>query len=96
MTRRVAFPDLHGPHVEPPEPHHIKLTWHEPTNRAPRIRIISYSCECEAILYELCSAAGQGFIRRTDREQGTVHETAWTLTLKARRTFNRILRGKAR
>jgi hypothetical protein len=23
--------DFHGPHVEPPTPEHVKLTWHQPT-----------------------------------------------------------------
>ncbi|WP_250907545.1 hypothetical protein [Nonomuraea sp. NEAU-A123] len=46
--------------------------------------------------YELCAAAGQGFVRRTDREKGTVRETAWTLNAAAKRTFDQILQGEAR
>ncbi|MFK4035302.1 hypothetical protein ACI2LC_05830 [Nonomuraea wenchangensis] len=40
--------------------------------------------------------AGQGFVRRTDRDRGSVHETAWTLATTAMRTFEQILRGEAR
>ncbi|GAA3232743.1 hypothetical protein GCM10020216_052280 [Nonomuraea helvata] len=88
--------DFHGPHVEPPLPGHLRLTWYEPTRRAPRIRVVSHTCECRGTTYELCGAAGQGFVRRTDREKQTVHETAWTVTATARRTFEQILRGEAR
>jgi hypothetical protein len=90
------FPDFHGPHVAPPRPDGVKLSWHKSTNRAQRIRVISHTCECKALTYELCAAASQGFVRRTDREKGTIRETAWTLTAAARRTFDQILRGEAR
>lgn len=94
MAREI--PDFHGPHVEPPVPGHLKLSWHEPTSRASRIRVVSHTCECKATTYELCAAAGQGFVLRTDREKGTVRETAWTLTAVARHTFHQILQGEAR
>jgi hypothetical protein len=45
--------------------------------------------------YELCSAAGQGFVRRADRDKKTVHETAWMLTTAAKVTFEQILCGEA-
>ncbi|MBE1585465.1 hypothetical protein ACFPOI_47790 [Nonomuraea angiospora] len=88
--------DFHGPHIEPPLSGHVKLSWYEPTPRAPRIRVISHTCECRETTYELCAAAGQGFVRRTDRAKRTVRETAWTLTATARRMFQQILRGEAR
>ncbi|MFI6741340.1 hypothetical protein ACIBI9_51205 [Nonomuraea sp. NPDC050451] len=94
MAREI--PDFHGPHVAPPLPGHLELTWYEPAPRAPRIRVVSHTRECRGTTYELCSAAGQGFVRRTDREKQTVHETAWTLTAVARHTFEQILRGEAR
>ncbi|MBE1587958.1 hypothetical protein ACFPOI_39330 [Nonomuraea angiospora] len=96
MTRRDEIADFHGPHVHLPKPDRIKLTWNEPANRAPRIRVVSHTCECKITTYELCSAAGQGFIRRTNRKNGTVRETAWTLTAAARHTFDQILQGDAR
>lgn len=90
------IPDFHGPHVEPPQPGHVKLTWYEPTSRAPRIRVISHTCECQETTYELCAAAGKGFVRRTDRAEQTVRETSWTLTATAAQIFTQILHGEAR
>ncbi|TDE58147.1 hypothetical protein E1295_05925 [Nonomuraea mesophila] len=96
MTRRNQFPDFHGPHAEPPKPDRVTLTWHEPSIRVPRIRVVSHTCQCQAVTYELCAAAGQAFVRRTDRGTGAVHETAWSLTSAAMRTFTQILEGEAR
>jgi hypothetical protein len=96
VTRRDEFPDFHGPHVEPPSPDRVNLSWYEAANRAPRVRVVSHTCECQAVTYELCAAAGQGFVRRTDRRTGAVHETAWSLTSAAMRTFAQILEGEAR
>jgi len=87
--------DFHGPHVEPPIVGHVKLTWHDPTPRTPRIRVILHTCECRETTYELCAAGGQAFVRRTDRKEQTVHETSWTLTATAVRLFAQILRGEA-
>ncbi|MEU7860196.1 hypothetical protein [Nonomuraea sp. NPDC049141] len=94
--RDEIIPDFHGPHVASPQPGHVKLTWYEPTQRAQRIRVVSHTCECRRMTYELCATAGQGFVRRTDREKGTVRETAWTLNAVAKRTFDQILQGEAR
>lgn len=90
------IPDCHGQHVGPLLPGHHVLTWYEPTQRASRIRVVSWTCECRPMTYELCSAAGQGFVGRADRDKRTVHETAWMLTATARHTFEQILRGEAR
>ncbi|GAA3235309.1 hypothetical protein GCM10020216_056910 [Nonomuraea helvata] len=92
----TGIPDFHGPHVEPPLPGHVTLTWYDPTPRPPRIRVISHTCECRDTTYELCAAAGQSFVRRTDREKQTVRETAWTLSVTAQRIFQQILHGEAR
>lgn len=88
------IPDFHGPHVEPPTLDHVKLT--EPGLRASRIRVIWHTCECRETTYELCTAAGLSFVRRTDRAEQSVRETAWMLTATAIRTFAQILRGEAR
>ncbi|MFI7128266.1 hypothetical protein ACIBQ1_21375 [Nonomuraea sp. NPDC050153] len=88
--------DFHGPHAAPLLPGHLILTWYQPDRRAPRIRVVSHTCECLPTTYELCSAAGQGFVRRTDRDKQTIHETSWTLSAVARHTFEQILRGEAR
>ncbi|MEU6716227.1 hypothetical protein ABZ897_32585 [Nonomuraea sp. NPDC046802] len=96
MTEHGETPDFHSLHAQPPKPQPIRLAWYEPAHRTQRIRVILHTCECRHTVYELCSTAGQEFIRRTDRENGTVHETAWTLTSVARDTFSRILLGEAR
>ena len=88
--------DFHSPHAASPLPGHLVLVWHEPSRRAARVRVVSWTCECRPITYELCAAAGQGFVRRTDRDKRTVHETAWTLIATASRIFVQILRGEAR
>ncbi|MEV5553782.1 hypothetical protein AB0L44_08985 [Nonomuraea wenchangensis] len=88
--------DFHGSHAASPLPGHLVLTRQEPARRAARARVVSWTCGCRPITYELCAAAGQGFVRRTDRDERTVHETAWTLISTARRTFEQILRGEAR
>ncbi|MEV4573190.1 hypothetical protein AB0K16_08000 [Nonomuraea jabiensis] len=90
------IPDFHGPHATPSQPGHLVLAWYRPERRALRIRVVSWTCECRPTTYELCAAVGQAFVRRTDRDKGTVHETVWTLTATARHTFEQILRGEAR
>jgi hypothetical protein len=96
VTLRDEIRDFHGPHAEPPKPGHVKLTWYEPAHRTHRIRVLSHTCECRRTTYELCIAAGQGFVRRKNREEGTVRETTWMLTAAARHTFDQILHGEAR
>lgn len=90
------IPDFHGPHVEPPMLGHIKLAWDEPTPRAPRIRVLSHTCECQEMTYELCAATGLGFVRRTDRAKRTVHETTWMPATAAGLIFTQTLHGEAR
>ncbi|MEV0631535.1 hypothetical protein [Nonomuraea wenchangensis] len=96
MIRWDEFADYHGQHSERPKPGHLVLSWHPPANRTSRVRVVAHTCECRGIVYELCHVAGQGFVRRTDRIQGTVRETAWTSTAIALDTFHRILLGQAR
>ncbi|MET8863482.1 hypothetical protein ABZW11_11045 [Nonomuraea sp. NPDC004580] len=91
----MSVPEYHGPHLGPLLPDRVELAWYKPVRRTPVVRVVAHTCDCQAITYELCAAAGHGFVRRTDREQGTVHETAWTLTAVARRTFEMILDGQA-
>ncbi|MGA5764755.1 hypothetical protein [Nonomuraea bangladeshensis] len=96
MIQWDEFADYHGQHDERPKPGHLVLNWYVPGSRTSRVRVVAHTCECRGIVYELCHVAGQGFVRRTDRIQGTVHETAWTSTTSALDTFHRILWGQAR
>lgn len=92
----TGISDFHGPHAEPPQDGCTKISWYEPTRRVRRIRVVAHSCECPDLLFELCAAGGQGFMRRMDRAEGTTSETAWMLTAVARDLYGRILRGEAR
>ncbi|GAA3113984.1 hypothetical protein GCM10020001_036440 [Nonomuraea salmonea] len=91
----MSVPDYHGAHVGPLLPDRVELSWYEPVSRAAVVRVVAHTCGCQAMAYELCTAGGQGFVRRADQEQGAVHETAWTLVAVARRTFEMILGGQA-
>ncbi|MEV0312046.1 hypothetical protein [Nonomuraea fuscirosea] len=94
MSVSEEGPDYHGWHVQPLQPDHAQVAWYEPHRRVPRIRVSVHTCGCQATVYELCAAGGQAFVRRTDRETKTVHETAWMATAAARRIFELILSGK--
>ncbi|WP_204016143.1 hypothetical protein [Sphaerimonospora thailandensis] len=50
------------------------------------------------MIYELCSAGGQGFVRRTTRgtKGTTIHETDRVPAPRAVELFERILTGEAR
>ncbi|MBF8185431.1 DUF397 domain-containing protein [Nonomuraea sp. K274] len=91
MTR---IPEFHGPHSGSPQPGCVEIIWYEPSRRVRRIRVVAHSCECRQILFELCAAGGQGFVRRTDRAGPTTYESAWMLTAAARSLYDRILRGR--
>ncbi|MGW4963171.1 hypothetical protein ACWEPL_38645 [Nonomuraea sp. NPDC004186] len=94
--------DFHGPHFEPPQASCVEVHWYRPCRRVQRIRVISHSCECNELLYELCAGGGLSFVRRTDRAKGPVRakgivrESEWMLTAAARNLYERILRGEAR
>ncbi|MEU8361246.1 hypothetical protein AB0C27_35050 [Nonomuraea sp. NPDC048882] len=94
MSASDEIPDYHGWHVQPPRPDHAQVAWYTPTRRVPRIRVSVHTCGCQAVVYELCAAGGQGFVRRTDRAEKTVHETAWMAAAAARRVFELILSGR--
>lgn len=92
----AEIPDYHGPHAEPPQAGCVEISWCKPTDRVPRIRVVAHSCECVPILFELCAAGGRGFVRRTDRAEGSTYESAWMATVVARSLYGQILRGEAR
>ncbi|GAA3680612.1 hypothetical protein GCM10022224_051020 [Nonomuraea antimicrobica] len=79
MTEPTAFPPddrFHSHHVPPPGPDWVPLRWEPLRSSAARVR--DYTCDCQATFYELCTAHGQSFIRRTRRRYGQklVDETA--------------------
>ncbi|GIH72829.1 hypothetical protein Mth01_50820 [Sphaerimonospora thailandensis] len=99
MSRNSMLPKpFHGPHVAPLRAVHEKVVWRKPTARCARVRVRSHTCECRSVIYELCSAGGLMFIRRTARmSKGMdVRETEWLLTAKAAVPWQRLLVGQAR
>ncbi|GAA3111567.1 hypothetical protein [Streptosporangium carneum] len=64
-------PRCQSPHVASPRSHCERLTWNAPREREKgRVRVVRWTCDCEAIFFELCQAGGLRFIRRTKRTAG--------------------------
>lgn len=87
-----------SPHVAAPQKNCMRLCWHPPFKGVDRVRVLFWTCSCRAVVYELCQAGGQTFIRRTlQREDGPeVHETyRWSLT-EARKVWSGLLSGHIR
>lgn len=63
----LDLPDIHGPHVAPPAVGSHPIEWSEPIPRFDRERVRACTCECRARIYELRTAGGLSWIRRTDR-----------------------------
>ncbi|MEU0564758.1 hypothetical protein ABZ297_05060 [Nonomuraea sp. NPDC005983] len=93
-----TFGEFHGVHFAPPQPGHVEVDWGVPVSRCNRVRVREHTCECDSVLFELCQAGGQLFIRRTLRDSGgvTVHESGWLVSAAAMELWRRLLRGEAR
>jgi len=89
---------LHGTHVAPSREGHAVIEWSRPVPRCGSIRVRSFTCDCAATVYELCSAAGLFHIRRTVRspEGHRVSESPWLRVAEAIRLWDRLLDGSAR
>ncbi|GAB3144437.1 hypothetical protein [Microbispora hainanensis] len=62
------------------------------------MRVLAWTCDCLAMVYELCQAGGQGFIRRTlqNEDAPEIREThRWPLG-QAREIWAALLTGMAR
>ncbi len=79
-----------SPHPARPQPGCRDLVWREPYVTG-RIRVIEWTCECAAEVYELCEAAGLAFIRKTTG--GAVWESDAWLVREIRRTWRALLGG---
>ncbi|ADG87067.1 hypothetical protein [Thermobispora bispora] len=55
---------LHGAHVPIRRGSVRQLQWWEPTP-AERVRVLAWTCDCQARFYELCQSGGMVYIRRT-------------------------------
>ncbi|MFC4059521.1 hypothetical protein ACFOWE_14550 [Planomonospora corallina] len=95
----MGFPlEFHGVHAAPLAAAHERIRWAVPVPRTDRIRGRSHTCVCQEVQFELCEAGGLAFIRRLRVLQGrvVVHETEWTVTARAVRLWELLLRGRAR
>lgn len=86
-----------SPHVAMPQKSCMRLRWHPPFEGVNRVRVLSWTCPCKAVIYELCQAGGQTFIRRTlQEERPEVHETyRWSLS-EALKVWTGLLAGHVR
>ncbi|MEV4176097.1 hypothetical protein [Nonomuraea sp. NPDC049709] len=99
MIEPPPVPDddrYHSAHVPRPRPGFTRLRW-ERLREGSAARIRDYTCDCQNPYYELCSAGGQYFIRRTWLRNGTVqvHETARGRVAKAMEVWSKLLSGEA-
>ncbi|GLX03311.1 hypothetical protein Misp03_02380 [Microbispora sp. NBRC 16548] len=94
----IASDECLAPHVPLAQRGHIKLAWHEPFCGSGRARILAWTCDCRATIYELCQAGGQAFIRSTlqSEPEYEMKETyRWPLR-EARDVWAALLSGEAR
>jgi hypothetical protein len=87
-----------SPHVAMPQREHTRLVWHDPYKGVTRVRVVAWTCECRATVYELCHSGGQGFIRRTVQldDAPRIHETyRWPIG-EANDIWRALLSGQAR
>ncbi|MFF4412846.1 hypothetical protein ACFYY8_09960 [Streptosporangium sp. NPDC001559] len=86
-----------SPHPARPLADHMRLVWRKPC-QAERLRVIAWSCDCGPVVYELCHAGGQAFVRRTHHFNGArmVHETYRWPIRKGDDVWKALLSGQAR
>ncbi|MFF3445039.1 hypothetical protein [Streptosporangium sp. NPDC002721] len=65
-----------SPHVLPARSHCEPLTWH-PLRGDGQARVVRWTCDCDALFYELCQAGGLRFIRRTRRHHAIDESDRW-------------------
>lgn len=101
MSARLV--SYHGTHPLPPKPEHEKLEWGKPyaSRQYETVRVRVHTCglePCVGTFYELCTAGGQGFIRRTTTRQGvqSVAETPPMSIPDVERAWWELMHGRAR
>ncbi|GHE49484.1 hypothetical protein GCM10017673_58600 [Streptosporangium violaceochromogenes] len=83
-------------HLPVPQSNPAPLTWIRPRS-GERCRVIDWTCGCRSVVYELCSAGGQFFIRRTVQGANrTVAETSRGREGETRKLWTALLTGRAR
>lgn len=87
--------DCLSPHLFPPQPGFRLLTWLQ-TRNDPRERTLAWTCHCQPVIYELCAAGGQSFLRRTEPATRSITETHRVSTRDGQRLWADLLEGRAR
>lgn len=92
------FGEFHGLHVAALQSEYESIDWLRPSQRSTRVRVQRHTCECAAVLYELCAAGGLLHIRRTRKVAGkpVAYETIWLRTAEALNLWDLLLLGRAR
>lgn len=88
-----------GVHAAPERDDAQRVTWHPPSSRYDRVRVVKHTCEfCRVESWELCAAGGLMFIRRVDRSRSQVEvaETEHLPGARIRPLWVSIIAGTAR
>ncbi|GGP04692.1 hypothetical protein LDL08_04415 [Nonomuraea glycinis] len=90
-------PDFHGPHVRSRRFDAESVEWREPIPRFQRVRVRRHTCECKPRVYELRTAGGLAWIRRTDRLKSVikVSESPPRLFGEVEELWEKLLAGQA-
>ncbi|GAA4569296.1 hypothetical protein GCM10023193_52880 [Planotetraspora kaengkrachanensis] len=84
-----------APHVAPVQLDYKRLAWIRPPGDSRR-RVIAWTCDCQDVIYELCSSGGQAFLTRTHEGRSLSLETHRASLCEARATWHALLTGLAR
>ncbi|GGP18422.1 hypothetical protein GCM10012278_90540 [Nonomuraea glycinis] len=94
MTPPKRARDFHGTHAAGPRQPSQLVEWSPPAPRTDRIRVRDHTCSCRFPTYELCTAAGLSFVRRTTSDK-TITESPWLPSREAQQLWQKILHGQA-
>ncbi|KAB8197661.1 hypothetical protein FH608_003770 [Nonomuraea phyllanthi] len=76
-------------------PNWTKLVWIDARND-PRRKTLDWTCHCAEVVYELCAAGGQTYLRRTDTGTGMIDETHRMSPRAGYATWHALLTGLVR
>ncbi|WP_169953573.1 hypothetical protein [Microbispora sp. H11081] len=88
---------LHSAHVPIRRGNFRELEWWEPSP-ARRVRVLAWTCDCQARFYELCHSGGVAFIRRTVQNEDApeISETHRWRVGQGWETWSALLTGQVR
>jgi hypothetical protein len=94
----AALDECLSPHVSMMRRDCERLRWNVVNSGRHRVRVVVWTCSCRATVYELCTAGGRAFIRRTVQAEprAVVCETAWGSPEEAWENWAALLSGRVR